>query len=175
MPAEPIYQPGASSVEGSPTALQLFHAHPPSDGDAALACAGGGELHHAAALCIIRMNDHDIRRSRPATCASSGAASRIRWMNPRKIRSTQVPICRLCYFFRLRLPAEISSRLMKGSTLLTSATDAADKENFCPLVPLREFGQSGKGAACRRRVVAPYRAHRIRTLFDDGRRLAVER
>ena len=24
-----IYQPGASSIEGLPTALQMFHAHPP--------------------------------------------------------------------------------------------------------------------------------------------------
>ena len=36
----------------------------------------------------------------------------------------------LVYFFRLRLPISVSSRLMKGETLLTSATDAADSENF---------------------------------------------
>lgn len=36
----------------------------------------------------------------------------------------------LVYFFRLRLPISVSSRLMKGETLLTSATDAADNENF---------------------------------------------
>jgi len=36
----------------------------------------------------------------------------------------------LVYFFRLRLPISVSSRLMKGETLLTSATDAADRENF---------------------------------------------
>jgi AraC-like DNA-binding protein len=36
----------------------------------------------------------------------------------------------LVYFFRLRLPDSISSRLMRGETLVTSATDAADNENF---------------------------------------------
>jgi AraC-like DNA-binding protein len=36
----------------------------------------------------------------------------------------------LVYFFKMRLPPTIGTRLMKGEILLTSATDAADEANF---------------------------------------------
>ena len=36
----------------------------------------------------------------------------------------------LVYFFRMRLPESVPSRLMQGATLVTAATDAADRENF---------------------------------------------
>ncbi|ODT70746.1 MAG: AraC family transcriptional regulator [Pelagibacterium sp. SCN 63-23] len=36
----------------------------------------------------------------------------------------------LVHFFRLRLPPELTARLMQGATLLTKATDASDPINF---------------------------------------------
>jgi AraC-like DNA-binding protein len=50
----------------------------------------------------------------------------------------------LVYFFRLRLPITISSRLMKGEMLFTSATDAADSENFPRWVRYSKSGDAAK-------------------------------
>ncbi|WP_074062594.1 helix-turn-helix domain-containing protein [Rhizobium etli] len=123
-----IYQPGASSIEGSPTELQLFHAHPPVmamphwHAQVEVNYIMRGTVHY-------RMNDHEMTLKAGDMCLFWGG-------QPHQMDESSedslyagahLP---LVYFFRLRLPAEISSRLMKGSTLLTSDTDAADKENF---------------------------------------------
>ncbi|MBB4231413.1 AraC-like DNA-binding protein/quercetin dioxygenase-like cupin family protein [Rhizobium mongolense] len=123
-----IYQPGASSIEGSPTELQLFHAHPRVmamphwHAQVEVNYIMRGTVHY-------RMNDHEMTLKAGDMCLFWGG-------QPHQMDESSedslyagahLP---LVYFFRLRLPAEISSRLMKGSTLLTSATDAADKENF---------------------------------------------
>jgi AraC-like DNA-binding protein len=123
-----VYQPGASSIEGLPTALQMFHAHPPMmimphwHAQVEVNYVMRGTVHY-------RMNGHDMRLSAGDMCLFWGG-------QPHQMDESSedslyagahLP---LIYFFRLRLPVSISSRLMKGETLLTSATDAADGENF---------------------------------------------
>jgi AraC-like DNA-binding protein len=123
-----IYQPGASSIEGLPTALQMFHAHPPVmamphwHAQVEVNYVMRGTVHY-------RMSDHEFRLNAGEMCLFWGG-------QPHQMDESSedslyagahLP---LVYFFRLRLPISISSRLMKGETLLTSATDAADNENF---------------------------------------------
>lgn len=123
-----IYQPGASSIEGLPTALQMFHNHPPVmlmphwHAQVEVNYIMRGAVHY-------RMNGHEITLKAGDMCLFWGG-------QPHQMDESSedslyagahLP---LVYFFRLRLPDEISNRLMKGSTLLTSGTDAADNENF---------------------------------------------
>ncbi|PKA41863.1 helix-turn-helix domain-containing protein [Rhizobium sullae] len=123
-----IYQPGASSIEGLPTTLQMFHAHPPVmvmphwHAQVEVNYIMRGIVHY-------RMNDHEMTLRAGDMCLFWGGQPHQmdESSDDSLYAGAHLP---LVYFFRLRLPAEISSRLMKGSTLLTSATDAADKENF---------------------------------------------
>jgi AraC-like DNA-binding protein len=123
-----IYQPGASSIEGLPTALQMFHTHPPVmimphwHAQVEVNYLIRGMVHY-------QMNGHQIRFDAGDMCLFWGG-------QPHQMDESSedslyagahLP---LVYFFRLRLPDSISSRLMRGETLVTSATDAADTENF---------------------------------------------
>ncbi|MDE1991846.1 MAG: helix-turn-helix domain-containing protein [Rhizobiaceae bacterium] len=123
-----VYQPGASSIEGLPTTLQLFHTHPPVmvkphwHAQVEVNYVIRGTLHY-------RMSDHEILLKAGDICLFWGG-------QPHQMDDSSedsiyagahLP---LVHFFRMRLPLDISSRLMKGETLLTSATDAADIENF---------------------------------------------
>lgn len=126
--ARAIYQPGASSVEGLPTMLQVFHNHPPImlrphwHAQVEVNYVMRGSIHY-------RMGDHEIRLGAGDMCLFWGG-------QPHQLDETShdslyagahLP---LVYFFRLRLPAGVAGRLMRGETLVTSATDAADQENF---------------------------------------------
>ena len=123
-----IYQPGASSIEGLPTALQMFHAHPPImamphwHAQVEVNYVMRGTVHY-------RMSDHEFRLSAGEMCLFWGGQPHQmdESSDDSLYAGAHLP---LVYFFRLRLPISISSRLMKGETLLTSATDAADNENF---------------------------------------------
>ncbi|WP_064711949.1 helix-turn-helix domain-containing protein [Rhizobium bangladeshense] len=123
-----IYQPGASSIEGSPTTLQMFHAHPPVmamphwHAQVEVNYVMRGTVHY-------RMNDHAFRLNAGEMCLFWGGQPHQmdESSDDSLYAGAHLP---LVYFFRLRLPISISSRLMKGETLLTSATDAADNENF---------------------------------------------
>lgn len=123
-----IYQPGASSIEGLPTALQMFHAHPPVmamphwHAQVEVNYIMRGTVHY-------RMSDHEVSLQAGQMCLFWGG-------QPHQMdESSEDSIYAgahlpLVYFFRMRLPPDISSRLMRGETLLTSATDAADEQNF---------------------------------------------
>ncbi len=123
-----IYQPGASSIEGLPTALEFFYAHP-----GVMLCP---HWHAQVEVNYIirghahyRMKDHDLTLSAGQLCLFWGG-------QPHQMdevssdcvyAGAHLP---LVYFFRLRLPQMISERIMKGSTLLSSATGLSDEENF---------------------------------------------
>jgi AraC-like DNA-binding protein len=123
-----IYQPGASSIEGLPTALQMFHAHPPVmamphwHAQVEVNYVMRGTVHY-------RMSDHEFRLNAGEMCLFWGGQPHQmdESSDDSLYAGAHLP---LVYFFRLRLPINVSSRLMKGETLLTSATDAADRENF---------------------------------------------
>ena len=123
-----IYQPGASSIEGLPTALQMFHAHPPVmvmphwHAQVEVNYVMRGTVHY-------RMSDHEFRLNAGEMCLFWGGQPHQmdESSDDSLYAGAHLP---LVYFFRLRLPISVSSRLMKGETLLTSATDAADRENF---------------------------------------------
>ena len=123
-----IYQPGASSIEGLPTALQMFHAHPPVmamphwHAQVEVNYVMRGTVHY-------RMSDHEFRLNAGEMCLFWGGQPHQmdESSDDSLYAGAHLP---LVYFFRLRLPISVSSRLMKGETLLTSATDAADSENF---------------------------------------------
>jgi AraC-like DNA-binding protein len=123
-----IYQPGASSIEGLPTALQMFHTHPQVmamphwHAQVEVNYIERGSAHY-------RMNGHELQLRAGDMCLFWGG-------QPHQMddcsedciyAGAHLP---LVYFFRLRLPGDVSARLMKGETLLTSATGPADAENF---------------------------------------------
>lgn len=123
-----IYQPGASSIEGLPTALQMFHAHPPVmamphwHAQVEVNFVMHGTVHY-------RMNDHEFSLKAGEMCLFwGGQPHQMDESSDDSIYAgAHLP---LVYFFRMRLPVAISSQLMRGATMLTSATDAADNENF---------------------------------------------
>ncbi|HEX8047568.1 helix-turn-helix domain-containing protein [Rhizobium sp.] len=123
-----VYQPGASSIEGLPTTLQMFHAHPPLmakphwHAQVEVNYVIRGTVHY-------RMNDHEVQLKAGDICLFWGG-------QPHQMDDSSedsiyagahLP---LVHFFRMRLPLDISGRLMRGQILVTSATDAADNENF---------------------------------------------
>ena len=123
-----IYHPGASSIEGLPTALQMFFNHPPimlmPHWHAQV------EVNYVIRGAVrYRMGEHDIRLSAGQMCLFwGGQPHRMDESSDDSLYAgAHLP---LVHFFRLRLPGDLSSKLMHGATLLTSATDAADKENF---------------------------------------------
>jgi len=123
-----IYQPGASSIEGLPTALQMFHAHPPVmvmphwHAQVEVNYVMRGTVHY-------RMSDHQFSLKAGEMCLFwGGQPHQMDESSDDSIYAgAHLP---LVYFFRMRLPVAISSQLMRGATMLTSATDAADNENF---------------------------------------------
>ncbi|MBY5753406.1 helix-turn-helix domain-containing protein [Rhizobium leguminosarum] len=137
-----IYQPGASSIEGLPTALQMFHAHPPImamphwHAQVEVNYVMRGTVHY-------RMSDHEFRLSAGEMCLFWGGQPHQmdESSDDSLYAGAHLP---LVYFFRLRLPISVSSRLMKGETLLTSATDAADNENFTRWFRYANSGDAAK-------------------------------
>jgi AraC-like DNA-binding protein/mannose-6-phosphate isomerase-like protein (cupin superfamily) len=126
-----FYQPGASSVEGLPTALQTFDnsplvmLRPHWHAQVEVNFIAEGWVHYI-------MGDHPIRLSAGDMCFFWGgqphqmddASEDALYMG------AHLP---LVHFFRLHLPPDVPARLMQGmggATLVTAATDAADRENF---------------------------------------------
>jgi AraC-like DNA-binding protein len=128
MEERPIYQPGASSVEGAPTILTMFlnqpkimlspHWHAQVEVNFIMQ----GWVHY-------RMAEHDIRLNAGDMCLFWGGSPH--QMDDRSddviYAGAHLP---LVHFFRLHLPGDVARRLMLGATLVTSATDAADHSNF---------------------------------------------
>ncbi len=123
-----VYQPGASSVEGLPTSLQMFYNHPPLmlkphwHAQVEVNFVVAGSLHYL-------MGDHYIELQAGELCLFWGG-------QPHQLddksddafyAGAHLP---LVHFFRLRLPTDVMGRLMKGDVLVTSATDEADRVNF---------------------------------------------
>jgi AraC-like DNA-binding protein len=128
MPERPFYQPGASSVEGWPLVLQMFHTRPlvmlqPHwHAQVEVNFIVRGSVHY-------RMNDHEISLSAGEMCLFwGGLPHQMDEASDDAIYAgAHLP---LVHFFRLHLPADIRHRLMTGAALVTSATDPSDAHNF---------------------------------------------
>jgi len=126
---EPSYwQPGASTVEGAPTSLQLFHNHP--------ALMTSPHWHAQVEVNFIMqgsvhyiMAEHDLSLSAGDMCLFWGGLPH--QMDARSddaiYAGAHLP---LVHFFRLHLPSDVPRRLMMGATLVSAATDASDHANF---------------------------------------------
>ena len=123
-----VYQPGASSIEGLPTALQFFHGHPARMlrphwhaqievnyvmRGSVHYCMGGHEMTLAAGDMCLFWGGQPHRMDRSSSHSLYAGA--------------HLP---LVHFFRMRLPPAVSGMLMGGATMLTSLTDGADEQNF---------------------------------------------
>ncbi|RWC57064.1 helix-turn-helix domain-containing protein [Mesorhizobium sp.] len=128
MPERPFYQPGASSVEGLPLALQMFHNHPlvmlkPHwHAQVEVNFIVRGSVHY-------RMNEHEIALSAGDMCLFwGGLPHQMDDLSDDAIYAgAHLP---LVHFFRLHLPTDVRHRLMTGATLVTGATDQSDHHNF---------------------------------------------
>jgi AraC-like DNA-binding protein len=136
-----VYQPGASSIEGWPTTLQFFYAHPPVmlmphwHAQVEVNYVMSGSVHY-------RMGDHTFRMSAGQMCLFWGG-------QPHQMDESSddsfyagahLP---LFHFFRMRLPPAVSAMLMGGATMLTEVTGKADDENFARW---RDYAKSGDTA-----------------------------
>jgi AraC-like DNA-binding protein len=123
-----VYQPGASSIEGSPTKLQFFRAHPyimsmPHwHAQVEVNYVISGTVHY-------RMGDHSLRLNAGQMCLFwGGQAHQMDESSPDSFYAgAHLP---LIHFFRMRLPVAVSTMLVGGATMLTSVTDQSDEENF---------------------------------------------
>ncbi len=123
-----VYQPGACGIEGMPTRLHFFHAHPPImlrahwHAQVEVNYVMRGSVHY-------RMAGHDLRLGAGQMCIFwGGQPHRMDESSDDSIYAgAHLP---LVHFFRLRLPSAISAMLMGGATMLTSETDCADDRNF---------------------------------------------
>lgn len=123
-----FYQPGASSVEGAPTMLQMFLNQPKImlsphwHAQVEVNFIVRGWAHY-------KMAEHDITLSQGEMCLFWGGLPH--QMDDRSddiiYAGVHLP---LVHFFRLHLPGNVPHRLMTGATLVTSATDASDHDNF---------------------------------------------
>ncbi|AZO35629.1 helix-turn-helix domain-containing protein [Mesorhizobium sp. M2A.F.Ca.ET.037.01.1.1] len=128
MPERPFYQPGASSVEGLPLALQMFHNHPlvmlkPHwHAQVEVNFIVQGSVHY-------RMAEHEISLSAGEMCLFWGGLPHQMddLTDDAVYAGAHLP---LVHFFRLHLPADVRHRLMTGATLVTNATDQSDNDNF---------------------------------------------
>jgi AraC-like DNA-binding protein len=128
MPDRPFYQPGASSVEGLPLALQMFHNHPlimlkPHwHAQVEVNFIVHGAVHYL-------MSDHEISLVAGDMCLFwGGLPHQMDYSSDDAVYAgAHLP---LVHFFRLRLPADLRHRLMTGATLVTGATDPSDVHNF---------------------------------------------
>ncbi len=128
MPDRPFYQPGASSVEGLPLMLQMFHNHPlimlkPHwHAQVEVNFIVQGTVHYL-------MNDHDIALAAGDMCLFwGGLPHQMDYSSDDAVYAgAHLP---LVHFFRLHLPIDLRHRLMTGATLVTGATDPSDVNNF---------------------------------------------
>ncbi|TQX84101.1 helix-turn-helix domain-containing protein [Rhizobium sp. rho-13.1] len=122
------YQAGAGSIEGMPSRLQFFHAHPRVmirphwHAQIEVNYMVRGSVHY-------RMGGHDLRLCAGQMCLFWGGQShRMDESSDDSVYAgAHLP---LVHFFRMRLPPAVSTMLMGGATMLTSETDCADEQNF---------------------------------------------
>ena len=167
MPERPFYQPGASSVEGLPLALQMFHNRPlvmlkPHwHAQVEVNFIVRGSVHY-------RMNEHEISLSAGDMCLFWGGLPHQMddASDDAVYAGAHLP---LVHFFRLHLPADVRHRLMTGATLVTSATDASDDHNFERWNRYARSGDPAKAAARRQRTAAAAGAGAVRALPAGAR------
>jgi AraC-like DNA-binding protein len=128
IPDRAFYQPGASSVEGLPLALQMFYTRPLKmlqphwHAQVEINFIVRGNVRY-------RMNSHEISLSAGEMCLFWGGL-------PHQLDDASDDVfyagahLPLVHFFRLHLPLDVRHRLMTGATLVTSATDRSDDHNF---------------------------------------------
>ncbi|KFL27178.1 helix-turn-helix domain-containing protein [Paradevosia shaoguanensis] len=143
----PIYQPGASSVEGLPTSFQMFHntplvmVKPHWHAQVEVNFIVRGEVHY-------RMHTHEMTLQAGQMCLFWGGLPH--QMDDRSedaiYAGAHLP---LIHFFRLRLPEHVPQQLMQGTTLFTQATDASDDHNFARW---NAYARSGDGVKAQHAV-----------------------
>lgn len=128
MRERPYYQPTASSVEGAPTVLEMFHntplvmRQPHWHAQVEVNFIMRGWVHYKMAHHELRLVAGDMVLFWGGLPHQMDDAS-----DDPIYAGGHLP---LIHFFRLRLPEEVSRRLMAGATMLIKATDAADVANF---------------------------------------------
>ena len=136
-----VWQPGASTVEGEPTTLQIFCNRP--------AVMASPHWHAQVEVNFIMrgtvhylMSRHEVTLSDGDMCLFwGGLPHQMDWRTEDTLYAGgHLP---LVHFFRLQLPGDIPRRLMAGETLVTRATDAADYSNF---VRWYDYAKSGDAA-----------------------------
>ncbi|MBD9371049.1 helix-turn-helix domain-containing protein [Rhizobium sp. ARZ01] len=122
------WRPGASTIEATPTRLQMFYRHPPA--------MTSPHWHAQVEVNFImrgavryRMANHEVLLSEGELALFwGGLPHQMDWSSDDSLYAgAHLP---LVYFFRLQLPTDVSTRLMGGATLVTRATGMADYENF---------------------------------------------
>lgn len=122
------YEPGANGVELLPTTLQMFYASP--------LLMRHAHWHAQVEVNYVirgwahyRMSGYDITfRQGDLALFWGGLPHLLDGASDDLIYAGgHLP---LLHFFRLRLPEDVQSQLMRGVTLLTRATDASDPINF---------------------------------------------
>ncbi|WP_223215853.1 helix-turn-helix domain-containing protein [Rhizobium herbae] len=142
-----ICQPGATSIEGMPTRLHFFHAHP-----AIMLRAhwhAQVEVNYMMRGTVLyRMAGHDLRLHAGQICLFWGGQPHrmVESSDDSLYAGAHLP---LVHFFRMRLPPAVSARLMGGASMLTSETDSADDRNF---PRWRNWASSGDEAKARHAV-----------------------
>jgi AraC-like DNA-binding protein len=136
-----VWLPGASTVEGAPTTLEIFHNSPK--------VMLSPHWHAQVEVNFIlrgwahyNMAEHDITLVAGDMCLFWGGLP-----HQMDARSDDVVYagCHLplVHFFRLHLPVDVPRRLMMGATLVSSATDESDHQNFARW---RQYWRSGDPA-----------------------------
>lgn len=124
----PIYQPGASSVEGLPNTMSMFFnsplmmAKPHWHAQVEVNFIVSGNVHY-------RMHTHELSLSAGQMVLFwGGLPHQMDDLSDDAIYAgAHLP---LLHFFRLRLPEDVPHRLMQGATLLSRTTDNSDGPNF---------------------------------------------
>lgn len=122
------YEPLADGVERLPTALSMFLASP--------LVMRGPHWHAQVEVNYIVRGWAHYRMSGHETTFSAGDLALFWGGLPHQLYDSSDDLIYagghlpLVHFFRLRLPQDVQSKLMQGTTLVTRATDASDALNF---------------------------------------------
>jgi AraC-like DNA-binding protein len=144
MESRPYYEPRENGVERLPTALQMFLTAP--------RLMRSAHWHAQVEINFIvrgwahyRMAGHEVRFGAGDFALFWGGQPH--WLDDGSddlvYAGGHLP---LVHFFRLRLPADVQSRLMQGATLVSSATDASDPVNFQRWVDYTRSGDPMKAS-----------------------------
>lgn len=123
-----FYQPGASSIEGWPTTLQFFYAHPP--------IMLMPHWHAQVEINFVFRGSLDYQMHGHRVSLQAGDLALFWGGLPHQVTDTSVdPLfiaihLPLVHFFRLRLDTDTMRKLTHGATLVTRTPDGTDFGNF---------------------------------------------